>query len=185
MAYLNNHLNRNSRKSTLSYGLMSMLIVIAGFCFVSPLQSQSLTDSPSGSALGINGGIGITTLGPGTMTGITFRNGGHQFLFRGISTDMEPASETWEIAGLYGRVISVRAFQLSAGAGVGVVGGKGYSQLFVSGSQENLETMIGFPLEGRITWTPIRHTGLGLHSFANVNTVQPFGGVALTLHLGI
>ena len=97
---------------------------------------------------------------------------------------MEPASETWEIAGLYGRVIAVRDLHFSAGVGVGVVGGKGYSQFFAAGNREDIDTMIGFPVEGRITWKPVPHAGLGLHSFANVNTVQPFGGVALTLHLG-
>lgn len=163
-----------------------MPIMLAVMFFVSPLNGQSLPDSPRGYAIGVYGGAGITTLGPGTTAGITVRNGGHQFIIRGVSTDTEPAGETWEIAGLYGIVITVGDgdFQLSAGTGVGVVGGRGYSQLFAAGSQENLETMIGFPLEGRITWKPVRQAGLGLHSFANMNTVQPIGGIALTLHLG-
>lgn len=183
MTFFQNNYTTRIRKSSSFIAGKSMLIMLATMCFVSPLQGQSLPDSPSGFTIGVYGGAGITTLGPGITGGITVRNGGHQFIIRGISTDTEIQSETWEIAGLYGRVIAVRAFQLSTGAGVGVVGGRGYSQLFAIGAQENLETMIGFPLEGRITWKPIRLAGLGLHGFVNINTVQPIGGMALTLHL--
>lgn len=160
-----------------------LIIFLAGFWSAAPLQAQSFTNSPTGKSVDIYGGFATTTLGPGLITGISFRNGGHQFILRGVSTDLEPASETWEIAGLYGRVIAINSFHFSAATGVGVVGGKGYSQLFAVGQQENLETMIGFPIEGRITWKPVRHAGLGLYSFANINTVQPIGGLALSLHL--
>lgn len=164
-------------------GSLCLLILLAGFYFTNPAHGQSLANSPDGFALSVYSGAGITTLGPGIMAGFTARNAGHQFIVRGVSTDMKPAGETWEIAGLYGRVIAVRSIHISAGAGVGVVGGKGYSQLFVSGALEDIDTMIGLPVEGRITWKPVRHVGLGLHSFANVNTVQPLGGVALTLQV--
>jgi hypothetical protein len=184
MTFLQNNFSTAIKKFFSFAGVQSMLIMLAFTCFVSPLQGQSLTDSPTGFTIHVYGGAGITTLGPGTTAGITVRSGGHQFTFRGISTDTDPAGETWEIAGLYGRVIAVRTFHISAGAGVGVVGGRGYSQLFAIGSRENLETMIGFPLEGRITWKPVRQAGLGLHGFANINTVQPISGMALTLHLG-
>lgn len=184
MTFLQHNFSIRIRKFLSFAGVQGMLIMFAVMGFVCPLQGQSLTNSPAGFAIGVYGGPGITTLGPGATAGITVRNGGHQFIIQGVSTDMEPASETWEIAGLYGRVIAVRAFQLSAGAGVGIVGGRGYKHLFATGSRENLETMIGLPLEGRITWKPARLAGLGLHTFANVNTVQPIGGFALTLHLG-
>lgn len=165
-------------------GLHYLVLLLAGLWLVCPAKGQSLADSPGGRSVSVYGGASITTLGPGISAGITARNGGHQFIFRGVSTDMEPTSETWEIAVLYGRVITIRAFNLSAGAGVGVVGGSGYTQFFASGKEENLETMIGFPLDGRIVWKPVRHAGIGLYGFANVNTVQPFGGAGLTLHLG-
>ncbi len=166
-------------------GVHYVVIFIAGLLLAGPAEGQSLANSPDGHSISVYGGAGISTLGPGISAGITARNGGHQFIFRGVSTDMEPASETWEIAVLYGRVIMFRALHLSAGAGVGVVGGRGYTQFFASGKEENLDTMIGFPLDGRIVWKPVRQAGLGLNGFANVNTVQPFGGVALTLHLSI
>lgn len=161
-----------------------MLIILAGLFIALPLQGQSLADSPDGFVAGGYGGVAITTLGPGITAGITAGSGGHQFTLRGVSTDMDPAEETWEVAVLYGRVIVVGKLHISVGSGVGVVGGKGYSQLFTTGSPEDLETMIGLPLEGRIVWKPVRYVGVGLHTFANVNTVQPLGGVALTLHLG-
>lgn len=184
MTFLKYIFTTKIRKFSSSAGQRWLLIVLAGLWFVSPLQGQPLADSPAGFSIGVFGGPAITTLGPGTMAGFSVRNGGHQFIIRGVSTDMEPTSETWEIAGLYGRVITVQSIQFSAGAGIGVVGGRGYSNLFATGSPENLETMIGLPLEGRITWKPVRQAGIGLHSFANINTVQPLGGLALTLHLG-
>lgn len=172
-------------KFTSSTGFRCMIFILTCLFVTTPAVGQSLSHSPSEDAIGVYGGVGITTLGPGLTAGVTARTGGHQFIFRGVSTDIDPAGETWEIAGLYGRVIALSSLQFSAGAGVGVVGGRGYSGLFATSTLADLETMIGFPIEGRITWEPVRHAGIGLHSFANVNTVQPFGGVALTLHLGI
>lgn len=178
---LTTHIKKNSQINV-RYWLVT--IFLAGLCSVAPLQAQSLTGSHAGKSVDVYGGAAITTLGQGMLAGITFRNGGHQFIFRGVSTDLEPAGETWEIAGLYGRVFAVESFEFSAGAGVGVIGGSGYSHLFAVGSEQRLETMIGFPLEGRITWRPARQAGIGLCSFTNINTVQPIGGLALTVHLG-
>lgn len=184
MTFLQHIFTTKIRKFSSSAGRRWLLIVLAGLWIVSPVQGQPLADSPAGFSMGVFGGTAITTLGPGVTAGVTVRNGGHQFIIRGVSTDLEPANETWEIAGVYGRVIAVQSFQFSAGAGVGIVGGRGYSNLFATGSPKDLETMIGLPLEGRITWKPVRQAGIGLHSFANINTVQPLGGLAFTLHLG-
>lgn len=185
MAALKNDFISYIIKITSVTRLLSVVVILAELFIASPLSGQSLPNSSNGFSIGMYGGTGFTTLGPGITAGITASNGGHQFILRGVSTDMKPATETWEIAGLYGRVITVRNFQMSAGAGVGIVGGRGYTQFIAAGRQEDLDTMIGFPLDGRIIWTPVRHAGLGLHSFANINTVQPFAGVALTLHLSI
>ncbi|MFO7846909.1 MAG: hypothetical protein R6V27_10130 [Balneolaceae bacterium] len=185
MKHLNSKIKVSTGTITWLVGSLYGLIIMAGLLFPNPVNGQTLSASPSGFDFGVYTGAGITTLGPGITAGITARNSGHQFILRGISTDMEPAGETWEIAGLYGRVIAVRSFQVSAGVGVGVIGGKGYPKLFATGNREDIDTMIGFPVEGRVTWKPVRHAGLGLHSFANVNTVQPIGGVALTLHVNL
>jgi|AntRauTorcE11898_2_1112593.scaffolds.fasta_scaffold13003_1 hypothetical protein len=184
MTFLSTIFITQIKKSALFNRQLWLLFFIAGLCFFAPLQAQTLTGSPSGKFVDVYGGGAITTLGPGMVTGITVRNGGHQFIIRGVSTDLKPDSETWEIAGLYGRVLAINSFEFSAGAGVGVIGGRGYSQLFAVGKQESFETMIGFPLDGRITWKPVTHAGISLYSFANINTVQPIGGLALTLHLG-
>jgi hypothetical protein len=44
--------------------------------------------------------------------------------------------------------------------------------------------MIGFPLEGTITWSAARVLALGVRGFANVNTGQPFGGLGMTVQVG-
>ena len=171
--------------SSVSIIRLCLLVVAAGLLFSAPLRAQSLAGAPAGKSLSVYGGAAITTLGPGSMAGISFRSGGHQLIFRGVSTDFEPANETWEISGLYGRAFALKSFHFSTGAGVGIVGGKGYAQLLAGDKAESFETMIGFPLEAGITWKPVRQAGLGLSGFANINTTQPIGGFALTLHLGI
>lgn len=183
MTFLQHFSSAPVREFLFNTGSRGLLTILAGLILISPLQGQSLSDSPAGVSAGVFGGPAITTLGPGLMAGIHVRNRGHQFTIRGVSTDLKPSGETWEIAGLYGRVITFRAFQLSAGSGVGVVSGTGYSRLFASGTREDLETMIGLPLEGRVTWKPVSQAGLSFYGFANVNTAQPLGGIALILHL--
>lgn len=183
MTFLSPYLFTQIKKHSPFIPRHSLLLFIAGLLLVAPLHAQTLSGSPTGKSIDAFGGGSITTLGPGMMAGISLRNGGHQITFRGVSTDLEPASETWEIAGLYGRVFVLHSFEFSAGAGVGVIGGRGYSHLFAVGEEEPFETMIGFPLDARITWKPVRHAGIGFYSFANINTVQPIGGLALLLQL--
>ncbi|MDZ7694850.1 MAG: hypothetical protein U5K69_27655 [Balneolaceae bacterium] len=120
----------------------------------------------------------------GVFGGITLDHQRHLFSLRTTSTDPVFGEETWDVAFLYGRGTYIRSFYLSAGIGTSVIGGTRYSQLFGGDRGEQMQMMIGFPLEGQISWQPLRFLAVDLYSFANINTEQPFGGVGLGLRIG-
>lgn len=155
-----------------------------GLLPLSPVLGQSADGTETEVHYWIHGGPTATTLGIGIGGGIAVEFDRHVFSLRGVSTDPTPGRETWEVAFLYGRGISTENFYLSVGAGTSVVGGVGYPRLFGGGEGEAFEPMIGFPLEGRVSWAPTDVMALGVYGFANVNTAQPLGGVGLTLRLG-
>lgn len=145
---------------------------------------QSAEEHAGGVHYWLYAGPSLTTLGAGVSGGVSVEADRHVFSLRATSTDPSFGEETWDVGVLYGRVLPVRSFLFSASTGVAVVSGTSYGSLFGGGAGENLETMIGFPLEGAITWQPTRVFGLGVRGFANVNTGQPFGGVGVTLRVG-
>lgn len=151
---------------------------------LSPVLGQPADGTETEVHYWMHGGPTATTLGIGTAGGIAVEFDRHVFSFRGVSTDLTPGREAWEVAFLYGRGTSTEHFFLSAGAGTSVVGGVGYPRLFGGGEEREFEPMIGFPLEGRVSWTPTDVMALGVYAFANVNTAQPLGGVGLALRFG-
>lgn len=164
-------------------------LIFAGMLLCLLLSSASTVAQPAdqpetGLKYWIQGGSSLTTLGPGVQAGFNIEYNRHLFSLRTISTDPTFGKETWEAALLYGRSISIRSFYLSAGVGASAVGGSSYSRLFGSDEEAQMDTMLGFPLEGQISWTPARFVALGIYSFANVNTGQPLGGIGLSLRLG-
>jgi hypothetical protein len=126
----------------------------------------------------------MTTLGPGASAGVSVEADRHVFSVRATSTDPSFGQETWDVGFLYGRALPVGSFMFSASTGVAVVSGTRYGSLFGAGAGRDMETMIGFPLEGAIAWVPTRTIGIGLRGVANVNTGQPFGGLGVTLRVG-
>lgn len=176
-----------SQLHILRFFLKSVLLILAiGLpCSHSPLLAQPVEkEILTGLRYWIYGGPSLTTLGAGVNTGVTVDNNRHLFSLRGTSTYPLFEEETWEVAFLYGRAVMQKNFYLSAGAGVSVVGGTKYPRLFSTDRAEEFEPMIGFPLEARVYWTPVNIAGVGIHTFANINTGQPLGGIALILRLG-
>lgn len=158
-----------------------ILLSLTGTSFAQ--QGQSGNDS-TGLQYWVFGGPAITTLGPGTHAGLSFEYNKHVFSARTISTDLAYGSETWEVALLYGRSTNYRNFYLSGSVGASVIGGIGYTDLFGRGTESDLESSMGFPVEGRFSWQPIRFLSIGIYSFLNVNTEQPFGGMGVNLQVG-
>ena len=145
---------------------------------------QEVKPTSSDITFWIYGGPSVTTLGIGSQAGLAIDYSNHLFSIGTTSTDFDFRNETWDIALTYGRSMNYRSFYLSAGTGVAVVGGNGYSNLFGKGTKTPFETTIGFPLRGQISWQPIQFLGVGIKSFFNVNTEQPFGGVGVSLRVG-
>lgn len=126
----------------------------------------------------------ITTLGLGFNAGIKAQIRNHYFALTTNSTELSYWNETWDISIIYGRHAQIHPFKFYIGTGVSVLGGTSYTSLFETSKHESFGPVIGFPLEGSVFWHPIPVAGLGLTTFANVNTEQPFAGIGITLRAG-
>ena len=162
--------------------LIALLLAASGAA--QPAAAQPAAPSGEGTHYWLYAGPSLTTLGPGASAGVSVETDRHVFSVRATCTDPSFGQETWDVGFLYGRALPVGPFVFSASTGVAVVSGTRYGSLFGSGVGRDLETMIGFPLEGAIAWLPTRTIGVGLRGIANVNTGQPFGGLGVTLRLG-
>ncbi len=165
--------------------LLILCLALSWACIgVSNSYAQQVETSNSELSYWVHGGPSITTLGTGVSGGVVFDYNRHVFSLRTTSTDTNYGTETWDIALLYGRSVRYKTLYISGGVGAAVTGGTKYSQLLGSTNGEQMETMIGFPLEGHLSWEPTNFLALGLYSFVNVNTEQPFGGLGVTLRIG-
>lgn len=160
-----------------------VLMLMAGLLPLSVALGQP-ADSAADIRYGVHVGPSVTTLGAGGSIGLTLEADRHVFTLRAASTDPTLGRETWDVGVLYGRALFVRSFTLTASAGVAVVSGQRYTTLFGDGPGEDLEPMIGFPLEGAFMWNAARVLALGVRGFANVNTGQPFGGIGVAVRVG-
>ncbi|PAU94509.1 hypothetical protein CK503_06855 [Aliifodinibius salipaludis] len=157
------------------------LILVASF---SQSYSQGVQKTDSHIDYWVQGGPSVTTLGTGLQAELMVDYNNHLFSISTTSTDVDFGTEIWDIALIYGQSMNYRSFYLSAGTGVAVIGGNGYSDLFGRGTKTSIETTIGFPLRGQISWQPVRFFALGINSFLNVNTEQPFGGIGISVRIG-
>lgn len=147
-------------------------------------HGQQINIGTSSTNYWVHGGTSINNLGVGIQGGLAVDYNQHVFSLRTVSTDMPYGAQTWDVALLYGRSTTFRSWYLSAGVGAAVTGGTKYPGLFGSGEGTPMETMMGFPLEANLFWQPTNFVGLGIYSFANVNTEHPFGGMGLTIRVG-
>lgn len=161
-----------------------VLFVVLGPFICSVAAGQEIDDATSGVRYGVHAGPSLTTLGVGASGGLSVESNRHVFSLRAASTDPAFGGETWDVALLYGRAFFVRTFVLSGGTGVAVVGGTRYGHLFGRGAGSKLEPIIGFPLEGRLSWVPMGFVAVEVYGFANVNTGQPFGGLGVGVRIG-
>lgn len=146
--------------------------------------SQGIQKTDSSIDYWVQGGPSITTLGTGLQAELMVDYNNHLFSISTTSTDVDFGTEIWDLALIYGQGINFRSFYISAGTGVAVIGGDGYSDLFGRGTKTSIETSIGFPLRGQISWQPVRFFAFGINSFLNVNTEQPFGGIGVSVKIG-
>lgn len=161
---------------------LPLAIMIASLAITDSFGQQTGTNGNT--SYWVHGGTSVSNLGVGIHGGISVDKNQHVFSFRTVSTDLYYGAETWDVALLYGRSTTFSTWYFSAGVGVAVTGGNKYSRLFGGGNTAPMETTLGFPLEGNISWQPTRFVALGLYGFANVNTEHPLGGMGLLFRLG-
>lgn len=135
-------------------------------------------------------GVGIAVFShfAGAATGgVSFRKSGHVVTARGVAA-VAPFNGTTviDVGVLYGRMISTGNSTFSIGAGLGVVGGvdvEGAGVLVGGGdTREARETVVGLPIE-----VQIEHGGafgINIVVFGNVNSQEPFAGMAVVLRVG-
>ena len=161
-----------------------LLMLLAGALGASTAAAQTAPPPDANTHFWLYAGPSVTTLGMGASGGVSVEVDRHVFSLRATSTDPSFGQETWDVGMLYGRALVMESFMVSASTGVAVVSGRRYGSLFGQGAGRDLEAMIGFPLEGAVTWVPASMLGIGVRGFANVNTGQPFGGLGVTLRIG-
>lgn len=176
---------RPSRKLFFEYSMIVTFLTIV-FLLLSIADSigQQTNGDTNSTSYWVHGGTSINNLGVGVQGGLSVDYNQHVFSLRTVSTDQSYGAETWDVALLYGRSTTFRSWYVSAGVGAAVTGGTKYSGLFGSGEGIPMETMLGFPLEANLFWQPTNFVGLGVYSFANVNTEHPFGGMGLSVRVG-
>ena len=154
---------------------ITALIAILGIS-ATEVEAQA---SPSARRVWLAAGLGIGTFGPlgfGGVAELVYQGGPHLVALRATAVaDLEDG--VFDIWLLYGRASSRQGGvgQLSAAIGLSVVS--------FDGPQRRTDAAIGVPLAVEATSNAL-FIGLGVKGFANLNTVQSFGGVVLILKLG-
>jgi hypothetical protein len=103
----------------------------------------------------------------------------------------QSASESlWDIGLLLGKMVEKRHTIFIYSAGLGYVGGRIRGKFIPDesgwGGLQKMKKLssIGIPIEIKYIRTISGNVGIGLTAFGDLNLVRPFGGIALSLHLG-
>ncbi len=152
------------------------------------ISGQSNTDTTiqtEGNRYWVNTGLGVGTNGMALIAGTHYQFGPNLLSFRGCVTTEVLGDEFWDIGLLYGWASSEYDYHISFSSGIAVMGGsRSEGGLFSDTPREVISAQFGVPLEGQLFWRPSGNFGLGLYGFANLNTEQSFGGLALSVQLG-
>ncbi len=95
--------------------------------------------------------------------------------------------DVWDYGLLFGPVLKGKNLIFSISAGVSKMGY--YKEDFYiwfdnyppPENTEHTYTSIGFPLGAQFSWTPFKYFGTGLYSYADLNEVKSFYGIAFLL----
>ena len=166
--------------------IVSFLVGAAALPVLIHAQTADEIEEPSGSTNFWVQAMGLyNTIGTGYGAKAVVDINRHQFMVRAIRADSREFDDhLWEIGLLYSRRKLMGNWLLSGGTGVAVVGGSRFSNVWGTTGAEPMDTMIGFPLEGELAWSPLSMLAVGLYAYADVNTGQPIGGFGLSLRVG-
>jgi hypothetical protein len=140
--------------------------------------AQSAPDRPP---IWAQAGIGVSTANLGGLLAVSAVKKRHLVSTRAsfVAENLDGGEdEAFDVALLYGRQFRSRgAFRPSAAAGIAYVKCEGCED-------GRNATTVGLALSVEAALWPTSVAGVGLHGFGNVNSIQSFAGVAVTLQLG-
>ena len=93
----------------------------------------------------------------------------------------------WDLGVLYGVYLRGDGYLASISGGIGLVGGRRGKFLSSSGGffgEEVRFRTFGMPLEAQLFLRPFTGFGIGIYSFANINSEKSFRGILLSLQFG-
>jgi len=130
----------------------------------------------------INAGLGIGGSGLAAAGSVSVQPRKHIISLRAVlTTDLD--EDLSDIGLLYGRVLVQGRFHASLGAGLAQAHGS-HRRGFWDDDGEGRKLIVGVPFELQLAWRPAKWLGLGVYGFADVNSVQSFGGATLSLQVG-
>lgn len=149
-----------------------------------PAKAQGTAPDESQKYGWVSGGVGLGRLGlAGSVAGGAPI--GYGVFVGGRCTRTEeldilgtsPVGTFWEAGPLVGLVEQGRWGQVSLATGVAVVGGSNPDE---AGTRPST---LGLPLDVQIFFAPIRHLGIGVHGYTNVNTGDNMPGWSVQLQI--
>lgn len=146
--------------------------------FGAPLGAQAPQGATSSQALWASAGVGPGTEAAAVLVSLRYSRGGHLLSARTAgSFGISEGEGRTDFGLLYGRRVRWHTLYAHASAGAA----------FVVHEEADVETSggLGIPLSVGVGWAPVPFVGLGLEAFGDVNPTEHFGGIVLTVELGL
>lgn len=123
----------------------------------------------------LTGGIGKGSEGIAAIAGLNVASVPHLVSVRTATTGpiLDGGETFWDTGILYGRALRWPEGFAAASAGVGVMGG------------HRTDEHLSVPVAARVSWHLTSWLGFGAYGFVNINQEQPFGGVTLSVEMGM
>ncbi|HEX6091580.1 MAG TPA: hypothetical protein VFZ13_15595 [Gemmatimonadales bacterium] len=156
--------------------------LVVGLAVVGSGQARAQGTPGSGDpAFWVQAGLGASTANLGGLVAASVGKGPHLVSARAsfVAENLDGGEdEAFDVAILYGRTLRrAGAFRPSASAGIGYIKCEGCDNgLNAAG--------VGLALSVEAALWPASFTGIGIHGFANANSVMSFAGVAVTIQFG-
>ena len=165
-------MNAHSRSAATS---LSTALVILVLSVTSPLGAQEPAGKDATGKAWLTGGLGRGSEGIAAVAGADLSWGHHIVSFRTATTQpfLGGGRRYWDAGVLYGRAVRWPEGLAALSTGMGVMGG------------EQTPKRPSLPVAGRVSWHPTSAFGIGGYAFLNLNREDVFGGLALTLELGM
>ncbi len=140
-------------------------------------------------------GFGISTYGLVLNAHIAFQQDAHLFTANmnynmefGFSSEYAP-DNILELSFLYGRSYGNSSLIMSYSTGLGYVRvdkyiGESYTPYGDKYQKRDVNSTVGLTVQGEILSLLYDNIGYGLTGFVNLNTIQPFAGITMSIYVG-